>query len=500
MITLNFKEKEELLFQIVILALVVLRFINLTTIPIFIDEQTHLRMGEGTLKHLNSPFFTVQSRIFPVVPWILGIFQIILGWLFNPLLLGRIVMVFADLLSAFFIYLIGKNLFEKRFGVICAIVYLSLPLNFFHSRTAVLEPVTSMFFLAALHVFIGMFLKSKSLLKSGVLTGLLLALSFLSKPTAIASFTALPFAFIFVFINEKANFKKVKKDLPKILILMSVAIIITLPIVASVWSEFSDLFVWKNLELMVVNFKRNLWLTWWWSKAYLTLPIIFLAAISLLYALYFKKIKILWVFFWLASTIFLVTLFALYFFPRHLFPIAAPVSICTAFIIWDLSRQISKSNWSLVALFMLIFSLFLSWKADSEILFRQNAAPIALEDRQQFFEDWTSGEGLKGVSKELKNLSRNNQIIVLTEADGSFAWALSRLYDVGNSKIIESDSVNTDYSVLKVDEGINKEGSKIYIVLNRHHDAPMTWPVTLISSHPKKGQVRSINIYRYESD
>src|SRR3989304_5006188 len=93
------------------------RFLNLTKIPIFIDEQTYLKLGEIAVNNKDGLFLSLQYLVFPVVPWILGIFQLIFASFFNGLLLGRLVMVVADLISAFLIFLIGKRILNPKYAV-----------------------------------------------------------------------------------------------------------------------------------------------------------------------------------------------------------------------------------------------------------------------------------------------------------------------------------------------------------------------------------------------
>ena len=137
------------------------RFLNLTKIPIFIDEQTYLKLGEIAVNNKDDLFLSLKYLVFPVVPWILGIFQLLFVSIFNVLYLSRFLMVVADLISAFFIYLVGKRLLGPKYASFCVIIYLIIPLNFFHSRIVLLEPITNMFFLAGLYFYLGNFDENK---------------------------------------------------------------------------------------------------------------------------------------------------------------------------------------------------------------------------------------------------------------------------------------------------------------------------------------------------
>jgi len=187
-----------------IILLTVLRFVNLTKIPIFIDEQTYLKLGEIAANNKESLFLSLKYLVFPVVPWILGIFQLIFASLFNGLLLGRLVMVVADLISAFLIFLIGKRILSPQYAVFCALVYLTIPLNFFHSRIVLLEPITNMFFLAGIYYYLENFnadrkVEIRKSISKILSVAILFSLSFLSKPIALVSFSVLPIAYCYYF-------------------------------------------------------------------------------------------------------------------------------------------------------------------------------------------------------------------------------------------------------------------------------------------------------------
>lgn len=480
--------------MILLVILIILRFINLDKIPIFIDEQAHLRMGEVSLNGFGNLFFPVSSRIFPVVPWILGISQILFGNVVNYLVLGRAFMVIADILSSLFVYMIGKEIFDRKYGILAAIVYLSLPLNFFHSRLVLLEPITFMFFIGALYFFI----KNRSgnygklpLAQSGLI-GSFLALSFLSKPTALVLFTVFPIIFITFWVNTKTkSIAQIAKDLLPLLLIVCVGLVVAILVTFSVWSKFSDLLVWNNPASILPIFKKNLWLTWWWLKAYTTMPIIILVLLSIFFSLLFKIWRMSWVFIWLVAMMLLNALLAIFFFPRHLYFLAFPISLLTAFILYEFSKRSSQFIW----MPLMFFFLVIAWRIDFQIVTNPQNAPIALEDKQQFFEDWTSGVGLDKVASQLKKISSEKEIFVYVETDGGFGWALAHLYDIGNTTIIESKMLNDRESMLYLPKKEN-----IYVILNREPDPPQSWPLGLIEAYPKRTERRYIKIYKYQGE
>jgi len=404
-------------------------------------------------------------------------------------------MVVSDLISAFFIYLIDKRLLGSKYAIFCVIIYLTIPLNFFHSRIVLLEPITNMFFLAGLYFYLGNFDRDtkveirKSISK--ILTaGVLFSLSFLSKPLALASFSALPIVAIFFWLNDKKrSSKKLFFYLGILLFIFAFVMLLSLPLVFSVWQGYSDYRVSPNLLQILLNFKNNLWLVWWWSKAYISTALIFAVFISFIYAVFIKEWKVLWIICWLVAVIFLESLIGTNFLPRHLFLISAPIAMTAGFLFVKISDRFGN----VITLLLMTLLFLIPLKVDAQIVLNPKNAPIALEDKQQFFEDWTSGIGLDRVASQLKNISSEKEIFIYVESDGGFGWALAHLYDTGNSTILESNQLNDRKSMLYLPKKDN-----IYVVLNREPDLSQGWPLELVGAYPKQTERRYIKIYKYQ--
>lgn len=485
---------------LVFLILIIVRFINLGKIPIFIDEQTYLNLGRNFIQNPHTLFSSLKYLVFPVVPWILGITQYILGPFLNVLVIGRASMVLADIISAFVIYLIANEMYGKRYGIISAVIYLSLPLNFFHSRVILLEPITNMFSILGLLFYIKYFYnkkpkKPKKLIIALFTISILLLLSFLSKPIALVSFSSIPILALFSFIgSKKHNLRSLINITIPLFAIFLILLIISSPFVFTVWREFSDYRVGANLYELVHNCKKNIWLAWWWSKTYVSLPIIIACIISFIYALISKNWKVSWVFCWLAIALLMEMLIGTNFFPRHLFLIAPPIALTTAFIIHKISVR-----FQFVAVLILLSILFICWQTNIHILINPQKAPIALEDKQQFFEDWTSGMGLSEIASDLRLLSKEKKIITLVEPDGGFGWALTHIYNTGNTTIRESQELDQSKSELLLQKSLTKDFSEVYIILNRNTEPPDSWNLELISKYPKASSKRYMKIYKHRT-
>lgn len=236
-----------------------------------------------------------------------------------------------------------------------------------------------------------------------------------------------------------------------------------------------------------MHLKLNLWRVFWWLKAYLTFPILFTTLLGFLLALFKKDRRLIWVIVWIVTIIFIESFFSANFYPRHLYLIAGPVAL----LISNILLKISKDRIILVSL-LTLFLLVESWILNFNIIFKPQTAKIALEDRQQFFEDWTSGVGNKQITLKLKELSKKEQIFVFVEDTPSQTYPFSNLYDIGNTEVIPSTEL---FQGQFVNSPAFTQDKQKFLILNRNPSAPSSWPVKLIYSYPK-GPVRTINLYQ----
>jgi len=297
--------------------------------------------------------------------------------------------------------------------------------------------------------------------------------------------------FFFWINDKKRNTKKLLLYLSILILIFILIFLLSFFLAFAVWKGFSDYRAPLKFDQLVTNFRQNLWLVWWWSKVYVTLPLIFAVFVAFVYAVFTRELKVLWIFFWLGAVIFLESLIGTNFLPRHLFLISAPIALGAGFLFFKISDRFG----GIITVLLMALLFFMPLKINAQIVTSPDNAPIALEDKQQFFEDWTSGVGLDGVSSRLKQISSGKEILVYVEADGGFGWALAHLYDIGKTTIIESEKLNDRTSMLFLPRKDN-----VYVILNREPDPPQGWPLELIGAYSKQTERRYIKIYKYQDE
>lgn len=205
------KHTKKLLFALFIFSFLV-RFIFTFATPIKIwDETVYLNLGtdlshnllEYSFSHGWSDFIpTGQNNLYgypnagfraPLLPYIiafLNIFQ--LSFLINFL------MPFIGALSVVLIYILGKELFNKKIGFIAAVLFAFIPLHVEYSSKVLTDVLLTFFVLLSFVSFWKGFEKGDN--KYKILFGIFLALSLLSRYTALWIF---PVFLLYVAVRGK---------------------------------------------------------------------------------------------------------------------------------------------------------------------------------------------------------------------------------------------------------------------------------------------------------
>lgn len=471
--------EKSLILSILILA--IFRFTRLTDFPPFGDEVLYLFFADQIITSPSLFLNSIPSGVMPILSWILTPIELATKNIISPLTAGRGYILISDLLSSFLIFLIGKLLFNSKSGFIASIIYLSLPANFLISRMVLLEPLVNLFIITTIYFGINSLTKGHLTKKVNhywiIISGLLLILGYFTKPIAAVYF---PAVFSIPLIN--LSFFKRRKDLKYIFInfilLLGLTIIALLIFYLPIAHNFQGYIIPLNTPIVehIAISKANLWRLFWWSDNYFTLPILLAAIISSIMGLYKKSLPILWLTVWIITILILSIYFSAHFYPRHLYPLTAPISLLLGYL---LSRVVNKN--SALGTFVLVLIIALPLSFNYQLVFNPLNAPLALEDRQQFLEDWTAGVGYLEISTKINKLSSKTPITVYTDNQVNEKWVLENLYKTPNATII------TDIKLVN-----NKTPS--YLILNRYPDIPKELKTRLIYSYPK-GPNRNISIH-----
>ncbi|MFI5205376.1 MAG: ArnT family glycosyltransferase, partial [Candidatus Paceibacterales bacterium] len=152
------------------LAYLLSRFINLTIIPIFVDEAIYTRWSQIILSDpSNNLFIPLSDGKQPLYMWAAAQFLRVFK---DPLFAARTASVFAGLFGVWGTYLLAKEFFGKRIGIISAVLFIFCPFLFLYNRLAVVDGMMTTFYIFAVY-FIYLLVKNIKL-KDSFLLGVML--------------------------------------------------------------------------------------------------------------------------------------------------------------------------------------------------------------------------------------------------------------------------------------------------------------------------------------
>lgn len=469
-----------MLLAVAIVILAVFRFLFLDRVPVFGDEANHLMQASFVWQNPASLRDLVYGGIMPGLIVALSVLEKITPSFLNILVVTRAFSVVCDLVSACLLYLLCKRLFNANMGKWSALIYLTLPLNFFHGRLVMLEPLMSAFFLAALYLTVRLIDKPTVKTALGVFT--FLTFSFLVKPLMLVSLPALLFLPLLL---------KKKKVFFWLLGGLALVFLVSLPLIALSREHFFTDYFLRNNGVLLSNFKNNLFRFLLWFKIYYFLPVSLFALSAFIWGAVKKKALLLWLAFWAGCVIIFDCLVGgKLFYPRHLFPLGFPLSLAAGYFLAFIFKQ--KKLWLKIA--VLILLLFSFWPI---ILMAVNPlkAKLVPEDRTEFFEDWASGMGLKELAGDLKQLTEEEDVIIYIGDEPLLTWALPNIYGIDKTKL---SIIAKNYRGGKINQDIQsilKYQDNTYLVLNWYPYPPEGLKTALVRGYPK-GPNREIKLFR----
>lgn len=391
------------------------RLVNLTLLPVFNDEAIYVNWGQIMTTKGGMLFYSLFDGKQPLLIWIFGLVNKIIP---DPFFSGRLVSVFASLLTFCGLYLLGKKFFSYPLSLLPAFIYLTAPLFTFFDRQALMEGVLITINVWSLY-FITRYLTKKNL-KTIIFLGIILGVGLFVKSTAVV-FLILSFAvFLFLGFQQKKSFKL--NPFVALLILILIVFVILLPLIVQpnfkvifTRGERFNLTLTEILKLPASVWTNNIFSLTTISFWHLTPPL-FLLTIYGLWVAFKKRLNLL--LFWFLGGIFITILTARGLSPRYVVALLPLISIFASFSIFNFFKK-SYFLGSLT-LILLIIPLFIT----SLLLFNplsyfnlMNRLTSHYSQKSDYVTGDTSGYGLSEVYKYLEEKAENSPVIVGVRLD-----------------------------------------------------------------------------------
>ena len=471
-----------LIFTLSLIIFLVSRLINLDKIPVFVDEAIYVRWSQVMKAEATLRFLPLSDGKQPLSMWLT---IPLLKFVPDPLLAGRLVSVFAGLGTLVGVSLLSYLLFSSPIvASLSALIYAVLPFTMFFDRMALADSLLAMFgtWTLALGTF---FFKTKRL-DIAMLTGFCLGGGLLTKSPAIFFYLwLLALGLFLVSLSDlKTHFKKIILGvLAIILISQGMYSILRLgPGFGMIGSRNQD-YVFKLSEIFfhpLNPFIGNMKTTVNWLWLLLTPPLLFTLPLS-----FWGKRKKESLLLFTVSIMPLVAqaLIAKVYTSRYiLFAIPPFIPLMSEGVLWLWNRK------GTLLRLLPILSIAVPIIVTSVYLLSPQSAPMSIDMRSGYLEEWTAGWGQKEIAKFLINEeSKGEKIVVFTEGFfGTLPDGL-QIYTEGHKNIT---IVGSPPQVNRLPDGLvnSSKENKNYLILNKSRNflsSEDLKKLTLIVEYPK---------------
>lgn len=433
---------------------IIAHLIRLNQLPIFEDEALYLFLSD---KISSSPFhfFFIypQNGLLPMFGWLVSLVNI---FFHDSLIAGRFLNVLLASTLIIWIVKIGKLLkMGRQFQLMSIILLIISPIIHLNSRVSLLD-ISVLVFTSWYVYFTLEYIKTAN--QRGLFYLFFLALAaFLTKATSF--FGLLPVVFL-ILQNYKRNKIILLKLIAVYILVFAVFGLLIFFFGSQISGDSGSSLITNNSPLEILGkIKINIFLTYHWAKTYY-LPFFFLPVIYFFFRNHFKnhKFYLLMIIWFLSSIVFMITLNRFYY-PRHILILSLPLIVITCALLSEIPRRLGLILFIIICL----ARLQLSWNIVTSI----SQADLALEDRFEYFENYTSGSNLAKIASVLKELSNNKPITLWL--DGSYVLEYGLRRELKDEQIIFKSYRLGDNFAPHSPSAVTKDSLPTYVLTNKWH-------------------------------
>lgn len=473
------------------------RLYQIMSLPIFTDEAIYTRWSQIARFDPNWRFISLTDGKQPSFVWV---DMIIMRFVSDPLLAGRLVSVFAGFGTMIGLYFLGKTLFNKKVGVIASFLYIIYPFALVYDRMALYDSLVATFAVWAL-LFETLLIKQKRL-DLALILGFVFGGSILTKTSGFIFIYLLPFSLLLFNFKEKRWKEKLFKwvglaGLSTVLAYGFYSVLRLSPFVHII-DEKNSIFVYRLSEWITHPFRffqGNALGLWDWTVTYLTIPMIILIALSFfLDKRDFRKKALLLV--WFAVPILALALFGRILYPRFILFMTMPLLVLAAF---SLSNITLKLKTSILKVFAVLVFVFLMLRTDFLILTDFKNSPIPRLDLEQYINGWPAGGGTKEIIEILAKESKKEKIYVASLGTfGSLPTYTVEIY-LGENKNIDKRGIYPVPPQIPEDLLVKAKSMPVFLFVSNQgefEEQIKSWPLKQIVEYQKGAGNSYSKLYR----
>lgn len=436
-----------------------IRTINLTILPIFVDEAIYVRWAQVMAHEPTLRFLPLSDGKQPLYMWVL---MFVIKYFQDPLFIGRLISVFTGTGTTLGIFVLSYQLFKnKSVSMFSTFLYILSPFAVFFDRMALVDSMLSMFGVwAAIFAFLSSKFKR---LDFAMMAGFALGFASLTKSPAIFIAFLLPLFWLFnkdwkglwrLGITYLIAFVmyNIQRLGPNFALLNSRTADYVLPL-NHVFTNFFDPLL-PHLKDFVV-----------WLSSMGPVVLIPLLLFGIYAGLKTNLWKTLILVIWVVFPVVVQAELGLTFTARYVFFTLPYLFILAGMAITSKNVWLRNIVYGLVGLFVIQSSIF-----NYYLLTNPYKANLPRGERSGYLEEWTAGQGIKEVSEYLKVEEAKNpgkQMVVGTE--GYFGTLPDGLQIYVNNKpniVVIGVGVIIEDVPQSLKDAL-KAGNKTYLVINK---------------------------------
>lgn len=473
-----------------------LRLFHLTIIPVFADEAIYIRWSQIMASEPTLRFLPLSDGKQPLFMWILMLY---VKRLVDPLFAGRVLSAISGIGSMVGLFLLTHHIFKSKWAALFAVFFWAIsPLALFFDRMALVDSMLTALGIWVLYLSL---LTAESLrLDLAMLTGFALGFASLTKSPALFFAALIPISVILL---------KKPKGLLKYfgLLLVTYAIAFSMyniqrlgPNFALLTSRTGD-YVFP-LSRIITNptdpIRYNLPTTFSWLFAMGPVGLVLLALIGVVINCkqYKKYIVILGI--WFLAPLLFEAEYTRSFTLRYILFLMPPLYVFAASAFNAIANR-----WKYLILLAFIAFVLQASVFDWFLLTNPEKANFPQRERAGYFQEWTSGIGIKESADYIRNVRKDNptkKIVVGTEGyfgtlpDGFTMY----VQDLPNIIV-----VGTGLAIDRIPEPLvesKKAGNLTYFIINKSRLVvdPTKLNLRLIKSFPKEPRLPGTAEYTQE--
>lgn len=470
-----------------ILSYFFLRLYNLMSFPLFTDEAIYTRWSQIARFDPSWRFISLTDGKQPLFVWF---DMIVMRFVQDPLMAGRIVSVLAGFFTMIGLFFLGKEIFKNRWvGILSAGLYLIYPFALVYDRMALYDSLVGTLMVWGLYLEI--LLVRRLRLDIALILGMIIGAGILTKTSGFFSIYLSPFLLIIFDWNKKERFKRLLRWVSLMLISIAMAygyyFILRLSPYYHIINEKNTIFVYPLHDWLSHPFNffiGNIRGVWDWLITYLTWPFFLLIIGSLFISYKFTKEKILLIL-WFAIPFTALALFGRVLYPRFIFFMTLSLLPLIALAVNELFFRIKSKI--LFFTFLLIISFF-AIRSDYFIISDFARAPIPKSDLGQYINDWPAGGGIKEIVEYLEKEAKRGKIYVASLGTfGSLPTYSIEIY-LGDNKNVEKRGIYPVPSEIPKDLIEKSKSLPVFVFISNQHEfeeSSKNWPLKLILEYKK---------------